>query len=111
MLNLLGAGLHNQGSDSPPLQDSKLLSAEQPRGSQSFFAMLQTHTPFLALMNHLSLLLVQGPAIYVLRGRADPGHGGLSRQMPGGWLETVHLKESESVTVPKEVRKRWTSGT
>lgn len=99
MLNLLVAGLHNQGSDSPPLQDSKLLCAEQLRGSQSFLAMLQTHIPFLFLMNHLSFLLVQGPgfspeaAMYILRGRADLGRGRLFTQMPGGWWIQFILKK------------------
>lgn len=81
MLNLLVAGLHNQGSNFPPLQDSKLLHAEQLRGSQFFLATLQTHIPFFSLMNHLSLLLVQGSgfspeaAMHILRGRAVLGHG------------------------------------
>jgi len=110
MLNLLVAGLHNQGSSSPALQDSKLLHAEQLRGSQSFLATLQAHIPFLSLMNHLSLLFVQGPgfppeaAMYTLRGRADIGHGKLPTRMPGVWSDTVYLKESEGIMVHKEVR-------
>lgn len=57
-LNPLGAGSHNQGSD------AKLPSAEQPRGSQSWWGFVgipQTHIPFLSLMNHLSSPPAQGP--------------------------------------------------
>lgn len=73
-------------------------------------AMLQTHIPFLSLMNHLSLLLVPGPgfspeaATQILRGRADLGHGRLFTQMLEGWLDTVYLKKSEGVMVHKDER-------
>lgn len=93
------------GQRFPSAEGSKLLCAEQMKGSQSFPDLLHTHIPFLSQTNHLSFLF-KGPVspLCLFRGRADPGCGSLVTQVLGGLLDAVYLKESQGILAHKEVR-------
>lgn len=85
------------GQRFPSAEGSKLLCAEQMKGSQSFPDLLHTHIPFLSQTNHLSFPF-KGPLspLCIFRGRADPGCGSLVTQvLQGCWMQFILKKVKE----------------
>lgn len=104
MLNLLAAGLDNQGSNSPSLSDFRL----QLGGSQSFLGSLQARIPFL-FPNESSLITCWRTWFLSWRIRVR------CRRQNRYWTweafhrnarGLVYLKESEGTTLHKETRDR-----